>query len=306
MPSTNEPTVCFICNENRAQNNICKHLMTHTTSLKEYIEINAEPYATIKDKQNRGEYYCCFGCKKAYKDRNNLRNHMKISDNCRVVHTQFLKDIGVQVEKVQEAVKEEAIKENYLLKMLRDENFSLKDQLQKIRDENPFQASIDSLEKTVHQLQKSNRYYEECFRLIPRYMDTNLLSYCNNFLQLYKNISTVPDGEERARRRREMIHLINTTPLLQLYFIPSIKHIMNTNVAVGNYEGINCGFLELFDYKPTEFNTYLDVDAVPPLPNWSERDKRMVQQLMKSDVPQESTKPELSYNNMKLISNSKK
>ena len=249
--------------------------MTHKEDLKDYIADTKDAFATVRAKECKDEYYCCFGCKKTLKDRQKMRDHMKASDECRAKHDVFLQDIGIEKQTLN-------VEESRRMKELIRENEALREHCKEMEDSSVFSARIKSLEQELHTATKQIERMEEFWFLLPTVMKSDIVKYCEEWISRYEKLSQphIP-GAEVAKRRREFISILYQSPVLQMYLMPRYRELLNQHAPNGTHTTILCKYFPKLDYipvrEPSPRNNYLNM---PPLPIYNDtEDKSMLEKI---------------------------
>ena len=271
MPSAE--CFCVVCKKKTTMNNICGHLMTHKNDLTPYIqESSYDTFATVKGDVEgvSHEYYCCFGCKKNHKSKSAMRDHMKASDECLQKHLDFLRDVGYAHTKLMEVIE---LRQE--IRTCKRENARLKEVLEDERSDKTGAARIEYLEKMNFIGEQYIKRIEEHLRYVPSYMiRPEIHQYCQQFIQNYKNICAKSmAGQMQADLRKEYVSIIQRTPELQFYFLPSYDFIVEKRYhSNGEYQTVFGDYFNRLDYKPhdTPSRDYGHLPCFPPVPSDNE------------------------------------
>ena len=253
-------------------NAICAHLMTHKEKLLPCLLELPEKYSTVYQEGavEESKLYCCFGCKKAFKNRKSAREHIQLEDHSQKNHDLFLKDIGFNVEKV----KQQRLTDN--------DNKTIREQAQRIqeleqqlkeRDEgNIYSHRLSVVESELIKAQSHIRRLEEGVRVAPLFMKDNYRQFCQEFVtrwNLLKQNSAQLPGPALIEKRRELLRILETTPLLQLYLLPSYTFLLNQHYMNGEYQSLTGHYFSShFDYMPSE-SIHGDPYTLPSYPTWN-------------------------------------
>ena len=263
MPSL--PCQCIIedCSLVTAHSNIVGHLMTHKEKLVPYLD-NLNSSETFTDvKKGDTHYYCCFGCKKHYNDKAKMRDHMKLNRGCVVKHKEFLHSIGAdRAEQINEG--DSYYKQKYI--EFKREIDMLKQRNEGLEDDSIFKTRIDALEKDLYLANSHVQRLEEYLRIVPLFLRPEGIEYCLKFVKAIKdNEKAIIDGYTKQKQRRELIDLLQSTPLLQLYMLPQFLFLLNQHVPNGEYQTITGNYFTNFEYRaPTQPRGNLE--NIPTLP----------------------------------------
>lgn len=263
MPSA--PCQCPVssCSAIVAHINYVGHMMTHKNELASFINNakSADLFAEIK--KDDVAYYCCFGCKKHYKDRIKMKDHMRCNPDCVTKHKEFLQSIGVNnMDKMTTEIewyKKKCIE-------LERENEMLKQRNEGLEDDSIFKTRIDALSKENYVANMQIQTLEEYLRIVPLYLRPEGIEYCLKFVKAIKdNEKAIIDGYTKQKQRRELIDLLQSTPLLQLYMLPQFSFLLNQHVPNGEYQTITGNYFTNFEYRaPTQPRGNLE--NIPTLP----------------------------------------
>lgn len=256
------PIPCCLCDKSVSYNHIAGHLMTHKEELVPFLQTD-DLCATVQSNDSE-KYYCCFGCKKMMKDKKKMRTHMKSSAECQEKHRQFLKDIGVNVNASLETVQRNS--DNETIRRLQIEVDGLREVLAEYKEGYKIKILEEELGKATTQI----RRLEEFYSLIPSLMKPELLKYCDSFVTIWKqNQSSMLDGYLKKQRKEELFHLLQTTPLLQMYFVPTYNFLVNHHVPNGEHQGMLCGYFNNLDFACPTQPISRDIGELPVLPQWN-------------------------------------
>lgn len=238
-------------------------MMTHKDKLVPFIDnlTTSDPFAVVKKEET--QYFCCFGCKKHYKDRLKIRAHMKGHPECMTKHEEFLKTIGA-TRKTECSEDDTYYKQKYL--EYKRENEILKQRVEGLEDNSVFATRINSLEKDLYLSNTQVQRLEEYYRILPLFMRPDCREYCEKFVKAIKdNEKAIIDGYTRQTQRKELIGLLHNTPLLQMYFLPQHQFLLNHHFQNGEYQTLTGNYFTNFDYHPS-VQPRGNVEHVPSLP----------------------------------------
>jgi len=241
--------------------------MTHKQDLLPYIHRTQRPFATVQDtrtdREDRKMFFCCFGCKKHLMDRDDMAKHMKDSADCRMKHYGFLDSIGYQQEQRDRMTE------------LREENQKLRDRVKELeQDQEPLLKSPrqERLEKGLIFAENFIHREQEYLSYLPMIMKPEIVQYCAVWIQGSKRLTDIPlPNPVRQEQRKKYLEILETTPELQIYLMPSYTFLSNQNYFNGEYQAIRNKYFERLDYRPGN-GINGEFGKLRPLPIMSEKD----------------------------------
>jgi len=158
--------------------------------------------------------------------------------------------------------------DNQTIRELQSELSLYKERIKDYQEGSAFTARIKFLEASLSQATTHILRLEEALRLFPSFMKPELWSYCNRFRQDFDAVQrAVIEPEEKKLRRDKYIQLIETVPLLQVFFTPSFSFLQNQHIRNGEHEGILSGYFNSLNYRPV-VSPVGDPDVIPRLPEY--------------------------------------
>ena len=279
---------CPVCDKETTMNTICAHFMTHKDKLVPFLMMNTDKFATVwkEGGVEDSKVFCCFGCKKAFKNRKSVREHIQLEEHSQKNHEQFLKDIGFNVQKQFELRLQ--TDENKAYKKLSDENEALRQQLAERDEGNIYSHRLQIAETELLKAQQQILRCEEALRCIPLVMQSRYIEYCREFEDKWRSLQgTVLPGQLVQEYRDQLLRILKTTPLLQMWFVPSYNFLMNHHFPNGEYNAILGGNYQTHFYYEPPTTIHGDIHTLPDLPDFNvkEQEKKMAQQFASEILP---------------------
>lgn len=280
---------CPVCDKETTMNTLCAHLMTHKEKLVPFLMMNTDRFATVwkEGGVEDSKVFCCFGCKKAFKNRKSIREHLQLEDHSQKKHDEFLKDIGYDVEKQHELRLQ--TDENKAYKKLHEENESLRQQIRDRDEGNIYSHRLQIVETELVKAQQHILRCEEALRCVPDWIQSRYIEYCREFEDKWRSLekTTLP-GHLVQEYRDQLLRILKTTPILQMWFTPSYTFLLNQHVPTGEYNAILAGNYQRHFYYDPPSTLHGDSYTLPVLPDFNihEQEKKLAQQFASTLMPE--------------------